>query len=962
MATLKYKEGGVVKELILPASGIKLLDIENNFQSKNLEEVLKEIGETDNVYLGEIDPNKEGIWFDSSDQLNTSDDNTVVERIKDYINTENTYEADVTTSNELSVINEDLQKQIKITSVQGRTFVNLMGYYYSNCDVATAWLGYQSTLALDGANVAFGSGSIKVTSSATSGQCLIYRQNFYQQVLQPNSYYCVSAYVKNGTLPNPIIVQNGGSNVGVTIGRSVGSSDTTKFKRIFALISTGATINCDIDFGGATTATGQYFYIDGIQVEQITQAQYNDVNFVPSPYISNNDMSVGETSIKIKTRGKNLMNLAQGSHNAYGLPITSFLRATHKDGAIKVKPNTTYTVSLDKPLFYVYHEYDENRTQIDTNTWSASSGTTFSFTTGANTRYTSVVFKIDDVTPIYADYKIQVEEGSVATAYEPYQETYISLDTPLRSLPDGTKDEIKDGKLIRRVGKFTLDGTLPWVYYATTTGMKQVIIPNTIGLTPANMASALGLKYNNKVMPFGGGWISSDLIGCDLNYIYVNIPQAESGWGDSYNPTQDEIKAYFNGWIMTTQESWNTSPVAYNGTGTKGWLMRFTGVNTRAVSPTLGEYVLSSGNATCPTYLVGTFNPYRMYYKLPVQQIEDSNYQNLIVFKNCNLLSECQSQDFMRPSYTYKIVDTLKTNINELEKGLSDTTRMLQKSKYDIEQISNPNLLINGDFQVWQRGTSFSATTGFAGYLADRWHEWSYTVGMTATVSKGSNCLIWGTIGNNGLRQCIETNVNDKELTFSVRIKGKLNDSISLSVLDSVSPTNNVRQVSGSSFVCTGGIDTFVINVPKTNYSKFCTVCITTNSTSTFYVYSAKLEVGNKATPFSPRSYAEELELCMRYYEKYDGNLLGLLSPTNGSLVGFPFKVKKRVVPTVTFKAAGGGGIFTAWAGNSGAGSTTQGRVGATIDGVDYVDSMSQTDILKGNIYYTVWVADAEIL
>lgn len=57
----------------------------------------------------------------------------------------------------------------------------------------------------------------------------------------------------------------------------------------------------------------------------------------------------------------------------------------------------------------------------------------------------------------------QLEESSVATPYEPYQESAYSIDYPLRSLPDGTCDtyDFESGILTQRVGKYTFTGNEP---------------------------------------------------------------------------------------------------------------------------------------------------------------------------------------------------------------------------------------------------------------------------------------------------------------------------------------------------------------------------------------------------------------------------------------------------------------------------------------------------------------------
>ena len=66
---------------------------------------------------------------------------------------------------------------------------------------------------------------------------------------------------------------------------------------------------------------------------------------------------------------------------------------------------------------------------------------------------------------------LQVEEGFVATPYEPYYKKKISFNIgePLRSLPNGVCDEIRNNKgqweLVRRVHKVVLDGSEIWTRY-----------------------------------------------------------------------------------------------------------------------------------------------------------------------------------------------------------------------------------------------------------------------------------------------------------------------------------------------------------------------------------------------------------------------------------------------------------------------------------------------------------------
>ena len=70
----------------------------------------------------------------------------------------------------------------------------------------------------------------------------------------------------------------------------------------------------------------------------------------------------------------------------------------------------------------------------------------------------------------------QLEESSVATPYEPYQESAYSIDLPLRSLPDGTCDtyDFESGILTQRVEKVVLDGS--YTYYVTATETNTIKI------------------------------------------------------------------------------------------------------------------------------------------------------------------------------------------------------------------------------------------------------------------------------------------------------------------------------------------------------------------------------------------------------------------------------------------------------------------------------------------------------
>ena len=103
------------------------------------------------------------------------------------------------------------------------------------------------------------------------------------------------------------------------------------------------------------------------------------------------------------------------------------------------------------------------------------------------------------------------------------------------------------------------------------------------------------------------------------------------------------------------------------------------------------------------------------------------------------------------------------------------------------------------------------------------------------------------------------------------------------------------------------------------------------STSNNFYLTEVQLEVGDKATPFEHRSFAEELALCQRYYEKsYDyGTAIGTVTylgavtmggGATGSTTSFSpmlcpqFEVRKRTAPTVTvYDQAGTSGKVQRW-------------------------------------------------
>jgi len=92
------------------------------------------------------------------------------------------------------------------------------------------------------------------------------------------------------------------------------------------------------------------------------------------------------------------------------------------------------------------------------------------------------------------------------------------------------------------------------------------------------------------------------------------------------------------------------------------------------------------------------------------------------------------------------------------------------------------------------------------------------------------------------------------------------------------------------------------------------TANITTSNSNTWYITGIQLEVGEQATPFEHRSFADECERCKRYYQKsyVDGVAAGTVTQTGCNMNAVPtsgntwrythdFYHQMRATPTFTF-------------------------------------------------------------
>ena len=181
-----------------------------------------------------------------------------------------------------------------------------------------------------------------------------------------------------------------------------------------------------------------------------TQAEL-DRYFDSAIYTEGTETKSTISASRLKSVGKNLLDknkVVIGRINSNG--TFSDLADIRTSDYITVTPNTSYVlynaaVNSSHGLAF----FDANKQILSEGERGSAYSTTRLLTTGGNTQYLRCSVHVDNLAIA------QLEKGTLATAYEPYTEStqYLPNVGELRSLPNGTKDEIRvsDGKLIKRV-------------------------------------------------------------------------------------------------------------------------------------------------------------------------------------------------------------------------------------------------------------------------------------------------------------------------------------------------------------------------------------------------------------------------------------------------------------------------------------------------------------------------------
>lgn len=252
------------------------------------------------------------------------------------------------------------------------------------------------------------------------------------------------------------------------------------------------------------------------------------------------------------------------------------------------------------------------------------------------------------------------------------------------------------------------------------------------------------------------------------------------------------------------------------------------------------------------------------------------------------------------------------------------------------------NYIINGNFDVWQYGTSQTCTsTAFQYGSVDRFclintEATNYTISRVPTDGTepfsanyfARNVVPLNTTTGIVLDQHIENlkRFSNKTVTLSMWVKGDAGKKIRFgyqAVYGAGGTPSAPDSILGKVFILTGSWQKVVMTTTLpdvitgktygTNDNSFLRLSIVFSSGSTTYIpeiffqsgtfdiAQVQLEEGSVATPFENRPYGLELSLCQRYLPVLfadNSHFSGAASSSTAAIVNIPFPVSTRVPPT----------------------------------------------------------------
>ncbi|WP_028547047.1 hypothetical protein [Paenibacillus taiwanensis] len=544
----------------------------------------------------------------------------------------------------LQLVNAARDTPFKMKEIRGRTLINLLGYAGS-CDNVNRYQTYQSTIVANENGIemsavqnSFAAFSTKDKYSFNSGACYIF------------------LYEAKGVAGNVVGIDVPGFF-------SFEFPVDTEYKLYYSRLKANKSDQNIVSFFARALKAGEKYSVRNIRVYEISQADYDLLATLPSeqvaikyPYVN------GLTNVKnpyaYVTSGNLLppftewepSSAAAGNYSTntpYELElrpkqINAFTRV-----GVSVLPNTVYTFSAEHSGMLAV---DDGVTSLIAD-YTKSQFLTFN--TGKHTKvYLYISNGKEAVYNCSFRYPMLIH-GDKRKPFVPLSRSMWAAEVDLAAnLIDGSNPDLlyigNNGLpyVLEKWKKVTLDGSFTYEPERFTgyvrVSAEKILVNNVVGNINLRVS-----KYDGTMLVTGPTNAPDRCSDGGGTRFYLTISNADSGWGDAYTPTADEIKAYFLGWRMFKFGDATNAP--YNGDGQKDW-------GYRQIDGTLGD----GGKTSVPTTqapITLNWRPYKLQY-LKANQTAESviNYETGLTLEQGWNMVEVGSGIVIREKSNFKLI------------------------------------------------------------------------------------------------------------------------------------------------------------------------------------------------------------------------------------------------------------------------------------------------------------------
>ena len=280
-------------------------------------------------------------------------------------------------------------------------------------------------------------------------------------------------------------------------------------------------------------------------------------------------------------------------------------------------------------------------------------------------------------------------------------------------------------------------------------------------------------------------------------------------------------------------------------------------------------------------------------------------------------------------------------SVNSILDASGGATTTINGFTPTVSNMAGRNRIINGNFDIWQRGTSFTGNF-YNSYGADRWSQGQYQSGAQSrqevTLGQGPKSKYCMRVSDttaeatrSALSQMVEHNNSidlagqTVTLSFWIRFSASSRPATSefvyqLSEYDSIDPAHSSTGATRANDIVinNGSLPTvwtkythtvIVASTMKNIGARFlCAEQRAASSEGDFWyeIAEVQLEAGSVATPFERRQYGQELALCQRYYYRNNVSQYAYVTPAqlHGATqyrTNIPVPVPLRSLPSISW-------------------------------------------------------------